>query len=538
MMDGANEVKSGPDWNDTRSQINGELLGVVIGVTKPGYITFEGKEPVGLGEYITITNGQNKSILGVVESCFIKSDALDEISNFEEALESKIVAEINKRDKSFKVNVKILGLLDMLKRSKSILPEIPPLPGTEVYRARREDLRDIFDSEEESWIKIGTLLRNTNVNVKINTNKMTTRHLGILAMTGMGKSNLVSVLAKSIAQIPGTMVIFDYHDEYRFLNGENINFVHAQINPRLLTSDKFAEVIEIRENADIQNTILLKTFENEDLKKKTEDDFWDELEKSIEAISSKEKRFSSSADRVLDKIKEARRRFDNILVPNALDPVSQIKEGCINIINLIEFTEKQANVAISFYLESILYQRKLAKSQSLNFNYQDKNQILFHSPVIVVIEEAHVFMPKNENTDTKYIASKVAREGRKFGVGLIIVSQRPRTLDPNVLSQLGSLAIMKLVQQEDQAQIESASESINGKIIEQLPSLNPGEALLVGQWVNLPSFIKIDEIAERTMGKDPEPVSEWKNTKEKRNISIEDSSLFIREEYIEEEYIE
>src|SRR5690606_10409881 len=166
---------------------------------------------------------------------------------------------------------------------------------------------------------------------------------------------------------------------------------------------------------------------------------------------------------------------------NALDPVSQIKEGCINIINLIEFTEKQANVAISFYLESILYQRKLAKSQSLNFNYQDKNQTLFHSPVIVVIEEAHVFMPKNENTDTKYIASKVAREGRKFGVGLIIVSQRPRTLDPNVLSQLGSLAIMKLVQQEDQAQIESASESINGKIIEQLPSLNRGEALWVGR---------------------------------------------------------
>jgi DNA helicase HerA-like ATPase len=180
----------------------------------------------------------------------------------------------------------------------------------------------------------------------------------------------------------------------------------------------------------------------------------------------------------------------------------------------------------------------LAKGQSLKTNYQNKNQILFHSPVIVVVEEAHVFMPKNESTDTKYIASKVAREGRKFGVGLIIVSQRPRTLDPNVLSQMGSLAIMKLVQQEDQSQIESSSESINGKIIEQLPSLNPGEALLVGQWVNLPSFIKIDEILERMMGKDPEPVNEWKNTKEKKKLSVEDSRLFIRENYIEEEYIE
>jgi uncharacterized protein len=106
------------------------------------------------------------------------------------------------------------------------------------------------------------------------------------------------------------------------------------------------------------------------------------------------------------------------------------------------------------------------------------------------------------------------------------------------LSQMGSLAIMKLVQQEDQSQIESSSESINGKIIEQLPSLNPGEALLVGQWVNLPSFVRIDEIVERTMGKDPEPVNEWKNIKEKKEMSIEDSRMYIREDYIEEEYIE
>ncbi|WP_458744081.1 ATP-binding protein [Candidatus Nitrosocosmicus sp. T] len=524
--------------DSTTKTTNEELLGVVIGVTKPGYITFEGKEPVGLGEYITITDSFQKRILGVVESCFIKSDALDEISNFEEALESKIVAEINKRDKSFKVNVKILGMLDLLKKSKAILPEIPPLPGTEVRRAKKDDLKDIFDSEEESWLKIGTLLRNTNVNVRVNINRLTTRHLGILAMTGMGKSNLVSVIAKSIANIPGTMVIFDYHDEYRFLQGENINFVQAQINPRLLTSDKFGEVIEIRENADIQNTILLKAYDNDDLKKKIGDDFWEELEKNVRDIGFREKRFASSADRVLDKIKEARRRFDSILIPNASDPVSQIREGCINIINLIEFTEKQANVAISFYLESILYQRKLSKSQSFKSNFENTDQILFHSPVIVVIEEAHVFMPKNENTDTKYIASKVAREGRKFGVGLIIVSQRPRTLDPNVLSQMGSLAIMKLVQQEDQSQIESSSESINGKIIEQLPSLNPGEALLVGQWVNLPSFVRIDEIVERTMGKDPEPVNEWKNIKVKKEMSIEDSRMYIREDYIEEEYIE
>ncbi len=528
MLERSDPLSYGP-----HSSNNKDLLGVVIGVAHSGYIIFEGREPVGLGEYVIITNNDKKKILGVVESCFIKSDALGEISNYQEALESKIVAEINKRDKSFKVNVKILGLLNQLKQSKVILPEIPPLPGTEIYKADKNDLKEIFNPDDESWLKVGTLLRNNQVNARININKLTTRHLGILAMTGMGKSNLVSLIAKSISEIPGTMVIFDYHDEYRFLDGENINFVQAQINPRLLTAEKFAEVIEIRENADIQNTILLKAFDNDDLKKKTEDDFWDYLEYNINEISYKEKRFATSAERVIDKIKEARRRFDTILIPNASDPVSHIREGKVNVINLIEFTEKQANVAISFYLESILHQRKLSKSQSLKSKHNIENQILFHGPVIVVIEEAHVFIPKNENTDTKYIASKVAREGRKFGVGLIIVSQRPRSLDPNVLSQMGSLSIMKIVQQEDQTQIGSASEAINEKIIEQLPSLNPGEALFVGQWVNLPSFIKIDEIKERTMGKDPEPVREWKNNLINKELSIEETQMYIREEYID-----
>ncbi len=167
MLDG-----SEPSLSISQSSISNDLLGVVIGVTNSGYVIFEGKEPVGLGEYIVITNTDKKKILGVVESCLIKSDALDDISNFQEALESKTVAEINKRDKSFKINVKILGLLDLLKQSKVILPEIPPLPGTEVYKANKNDLEEIFNPEDESWLKVGTLLRNSNVNAKININKL------------------------------------------------------------------------------------------------------------------------------------------------------------------------------------------------------------------------------------------------------------------------------------------------------------------------------------------------------------------------------
>ncbi|MFL6430427.1 MAG: ATP-binding protein [Nitrososphaeraceae archaeon] len=513
------------------SDCNGSLeLGIVVGPTKPDQITFEARRPVSLGEYVMILSSQQKKILGVIESSSIKSDALsDNISNFQEAMESKQVASKNKRDKSYKANVKILGLLEELKKCKTILPEIPPLPGTEVMETKPDELKSIFDPTNDEWLRIGTLLRQKDVDVKININKVATRHLGILAMTGMGKSNVVTLIAKAVSEIPGTMVIFDYHDDYKGLRIRNANLIPAKINPRLLSADKFADVIEIRDIADIQKTILSKAFDD-DLKKRTGDDFWQTLEENIKNLEQIEKRNKSSAERVRDKVKEAHRRLSNILQADAADPVAMIKEGKINIISLLELNEKQANIAISFYLESLLSDRKNAKNQM--HSEGSGGFVRFKSPIIVVIEEAHVFIPKQEYTDTKYFAAKVAREGRKFGVGLIVVSQRPRSIDSNVLSQLGSLAIMKVVQQEDQTQIASTSESLTTNLTEQLPSLNPGEALLIGQWVNLPSFAKIDEAKDRWMGADPNPVAEWKSNQLQEEMARESTQSYIREGYV------
>ena len=84
-------------------------------------------------------------------------------------------------------------------------------------------------------------------------------------MTGMGKSNLVSLLAKEIARINGTMVIFDYHDDYSTLDmgSNNINLLDGRINPRLLSADKLAEVVEIQENASNQMHVLRIAFTEE-----------------------------------------------------------------------------------------------------------------------------------------------------------------------------------------------------------------------------------------------------------------------------------
>lgn len=506
-------------------------IGIIVGESKPYEVMFEGSRPVSAGEYV-ILDDSNGKILGLVERSTIVSDALGRnIRNYTEAVESKVVAHANTRDKSYRAWVHVLGYLDQLKKGKAIIPNVPPLPGTNVLEAMQDDLGTIFSPTEDEWVRIGSLLRNNKVEARINIDKIVSRHLAVLAMTGMGKSNLVSLIAKNMASIGGTMVIFDYHDDYSGLQINGMNVMDAKINPRLLNVEKFAEVIEIRESASIQMHVLRKAF-TEEVKSKQGDDFWETLVANVR-VRGNDRSYREAAERVEDKIDDARRRFKGILDPSLSDPTALIKNGRVNVLSLIELTDRQADIAVRFYLEELLDDRKKA-TRAKKGEVQGKTQIRFPTPVLVVIEEAHVFIPKDEKTETKYMAAKIAREGRKFGLGLVIVSQRPRGIDTNVLSQMGSLAIMKMVQQDDQAQVSAASEALSRDIIEQLPSLNPGDAVLVGQWVNLPAFVHIDQVMEKKIGSDQQAVKEWKQINRIKEATRESTQAMIKKGYLKD----
>ncbi len=255
-------------------------IGVVIGESKPTEVTAQSSKPLAVGEYVII-DSQNGKLLGLVERSVVSSDALTDVRNFDEAIESKEVASLNSRDKNYKVKIGILGFLDKLQKGQAVLPAIPPLPGSSILDATEEDLGIIFAPKENEWIRIGSLLRNSETEAKVNLNKIVSRHIGILAMTGMGKSNLVSLIAKQIATLQGTLIIFDYHNDYENLNLPKINIMTAKINPRLLQADKLAEVIEIRENADKQQRALREAFTDSVKQAK---DFWTALEDSVSSF--------------------------------------------------------------------------------------------------------------------------------------------------------------------------------------------------------------------------------------------------------------
>ena len=506
-------------------------LGFVIGESKPTLVTAITSRALSVGEYIKIGTEEGE-ILGLVEKSSVSSAAFTDVRNFDEAAESTEIAELNKRDKTFIAHIGILGFLENLRKGKSIIPAIPPIPGTEIIPPSKQDLEEIFSPKNKGWVKIGNLLRNKTVDAKINLDKIVSRHLGILAMTGMGKSNLVSLVTKQISKLNGTVIIFDYHNDYTNLNIPKINVIDAKINPRLLDADQLSDVLEIRESATVQQRVLRMAF-TEGVKKSKE--FWKKLETEIAYIVDSEdkkiKEIRSSAYRVQDIIEESQRRFEDILDPDMGDPISFIKEGRANILNISELSEKQANVALAFYLQQLLKDRKDASIAKHGKSKKIRNY-RFNSPIFVIIEEAHVFIPKDHDTSAKYWAAKIAREGRKFGLGLGIVSQRPRSVDLNVLSQMGSFAIMKIIQEDDQRQIASATESTSRELIAQLTSLNVGDAVLVGQWTNLPSMVHVEEVKEKVMGSDQSAVDAWAKADTMKEIAVESTQGLVQKDLL------
>ena len=90
-----------------------------------------------------------------------------------------------------------------------------------------------------------------------------------------------------------------------------------------------------------------------------------------------------------------------------------------------------------------------------------------------------------------------------------------------LLSQMGSFAVMKLTNPEDQTHIREASEAISEDLLQNLPSLNVGEAVLIGEWVNIPAVVKIDHVAEKKTGADISATALWATEEKLKQVAVE-----------------
>ncbi|RMD65209.1 ATP-binding protein [Candidatus Parcubacteria bacterium] len=135
-------------------------------------------------------------------------------------------------------------------------------------------------------------------------------------------------------------------------------------------------------------------------------------------------------------------------------------------------------------------------------------------PVFVVLEEAHNFVPNSGGRRAAQIIRRIASEGRKFGIFLVLITQRPYRIHQDTLSQCNSQIIMRLTNPEDQSAVRRASESISERLLADLPGLNVGEAVIVGPLVRAPVMVQVAGRASQEGGNDLDVVAALKRARD------------------------
>ena len=130
-------------------------------------------------------------------------------------------------------------------------------------------------------------------------------------------------------------------------------------------------------------------------------------------------------------------------------------------------------------------------------------------PLLVVLDEAHRFVPEGGETSAHRTLSMIAKEGRKYGIGLMLVTQRPSEIDSAILSQCGSLLALRLINSADRTKVAAAVPDDLGGLVEQLPSLRTGEGIFLGEIMPIPSRVRVRKARNKPVGDDPKLPEVW-----------------------------
>ncbi|MCS7108420.1 MAG: ATP-binding protein [Sulfolobales archaeon] len=426
-------------------------------------------------------------------------------------------------------------------------PRYPPPPETPIYLAQLEHLKVLYGYDLGSSIELGSLVGFEDLRVRVNVNSLA-KHLLITGTTGSGKSNLVAVLADRIAQIGGSVVIFDVHGEYVNLEStdpKNVNVLvyDAAINPIETPISLLVNFIIPEAAASKQRRLLRNALKNlnDDIRQKALEgrkpyklviyeesrnvysndegvsdvvEVYKELLKERlrnEGSKSKEKSVTDVEDKVDDFFEWHRISLEARKVSELLS------NGRIVVVDVSTFTDEEKDYMLKVIVEDLLWYLKEGSKRTGNFTA---------IPTLLVVEEAHLFLGGGATTKSKEALQRYIREGRKFGGMLAIVSQRPRALDINVVSQVQSYAFLKLVQNHDKSTVMELTDVLSDEYVNILPTLSPGHAILMGEWIGkYPAYVKIDVHSGKKVGATPNITKIWREGLERVAKSLERQSL-------------
>ena len=429
----------------------------------------------------------------------------------------------------------------------------PPKPATSAYRPDSEDLERVLVGKLENnpinAMDIATLSNRSNIDVKVDGHSIVTRHLAILAMTGAGKSWAARRIIEELANKNYPMVIFDPHGDYTGL--ADIKRLHSRVSRYHVTlpifeedADIVAQIINNLGRDELSNTMINLFNDLFEASKEFYEPEGDERRERTEWLAdrlnnNRIRRYgiqpnlwliADIADAAAQSIKEDRNDNNSIPLNDMRDMCWSNLQADLRNARTLEAIRNRTRTAAKHLTRMETVNREIAgDSQRMPQNREELVQYgkisivslagytgdfqatiynliadeLFDAkirkelklPFLIVLEEAHNFVPESGTSPAERqsiaITKQIAQEGRKFGVGLVVISQRPSRLDETALSQCNSYIIMRMVNPADQAFVRRVIESLGEEEVRLLPDLNVGEALLSGQMVNFPTLVKM-----------------------------------------------
>ncbi|PHZ86189.1 ATP-binding protein [Paremcibacter congregatus] len=410
-----------------------------------------------------------------------------------------------------------------------------PIPGQPVYEVSYDDLEAIFGVNDTNHFHVGTVFPQHVTPASIMTDSMLGKHFAVLGSTGTGKSCTVALLIHRIVErMPkGHIIILDPHNEYTaaFSDcGEHFDISNLRLPYWMMNFEEHVEMfigqqpsMEREVEIDILRRCLYAARVDAAVNMASEkitvnspipyklSFLLEFLEKSMGRLDNPEK--LTPFLRLKGKIEELRRDVRFNFMFSGLLAHDNLKDVIKNLLRFPVDNKPVSTIDLSG-VPSEIVNVVVSMISRLVFDFAVWSRGENARPILLVCEEAHRYIPTEGHTvfgSSRKAIERIAREGRKYGVSLGLVSQRPADVSESALSQCGTIFAMRMNNERDQRFVEHVMPEGSRGALSALSSLQNREALIVGEGVRAPVRVMLDKLDEnkRPSGGNPEYSEDW-----------------------------
>ncbi|MDQ3634912.1 MAG: ATP-binding protein [Acidobacteriota bacterium] len=544
---------------------NDTLIGTVKG---PGELPHEyliitkDNEKTRIGEFVYYSvdiDGEKRQIIGTIKGRKLVRNLPDAFladPTTPPSMISSLIGLDSEGCEIYEIEVETIGYFSK-NLSDFVNPRIPPNPGQPIYLASSETLAKMLSPKQKSEAgsaHIGSLLTREQgeVPVVLSVKNVVSTHLAILASTGSGKSYTAGVLVEELMNEynRAAVLIVDPHGEYHTMqsvHGDSQFFGEDGYKPevKIFKPEQIKVRFSTLTEADVRYLLPEGTsdkmthFLSQAFRKLTDGPNADrkmwgyhDLRDAVNEQKYGDENSSnggnvSSIDGLLWRLDSRFDKQGGIFSDNEHIPLQELfAPGRCTVLELSDIEQHEQQVIVGTLLRRVNKARMMTVREGV-----DSGENFLDYPVFALLEEAHRFAPAGASVVSTNILKQILSEGRKFGVGIGLITQRPGKLDQDVLSQCMTQIIMRIVNPIDQQTIAQSVEGAGRAMLAELPALTKGQAIISGVGTNTPVMCRIRPRLTKHGGETfdaPEQWLKWHSSDAQEKREQEDA-LYLKE---------